>query len=237
MKSIIICLLSCLSFTLMAQSNQNSNKWSYDIFFNPNFGYRFLSKNSIEEELQSLRNTKEQFNFGYSMGISLEYRIRSKVTIIGGLGYSNRAYKTKKKDLVWLEPHLNYPQQSFNSFHYQYLDIPLGVKYDFMKKRRFSLYLYGGAMTSMYLQYVQKNHVKKMDGWKVEKDKLNFIGNDVFQWSLFTQVGFEYIANEKFRARIAPHFQMDIKGVNSNLRTREYLYNLGLSVSLVYARQ
>src|SRR5687767_3453389 len=135
----IYCLIYANSLFGQDSITTHIKKFYLGFNFSPDYSYRTLYKNdkqvsdslwSIAKELEDSINVPK---FGYTGGLTVGYYITSRISLESGLQFSNKGYKTIPIETIydWKEPSI----VATNIFNYYYLDIPLKVNYEFLKKR------------------------------------------------------------------------------------------------------
>ena len=156
--------LIATTFILSAQEtepNATSNtksKLSIGFLISPNVAYRTLSEKDYPyPQVVKLVNEIEAPKLGYTAGVILAFTFHEKIQMLTGLTFSNNGYRIKKQEPLRFGNQFN--GYGFNDTlpgepsginaiafvkNFYYLDLPLQVKYTFLKKK-IELYVLGGV--------------------------------------------------------------------------------------------
>lgn len=145
-------------FYCLAQ--QAEQKFSIGIFGSPNFAYclEFGSPHVYVPAtfFESTHDDLDVPKLGSTFGVLFAWHINSRFQLQTGLTFSNNGWRLKKRITnIGTLGHATNGEQATN-LNFYYLDIPVQVKYIFLKKKKFSLYALCGmeANFNMMNRYV-----------------------------------------------------------------------------------
>lgn len=227
-----ILLLLCIDAQSQSLQWQQQRKMSYGLFFSPTINYRTLTSEAPTDLVKEIRDSEEEAALGYRAGITLDYRLTKQLELQFGLILSNRIFKTAEQSPIWSDETITEITSTSISNQYLYLDIPLKLKYNFSSQKRLNWFVSGGINTSLFFLYNRKNHVQISGEWVVSKDQ-SFHTNPL---NFFAEIesGMEYKVFPRLKIRLSANFQYALTSTNSNLKTKEYLYNSGVGVGLIF---
>lgn len=231
----LVTLLFSLQLNAQLEEKEQLKRVSYGLEFNGDLNYRWINKVPSEIELLELKNENDRFGMGYRLGFNFEYRMRNHFSLKTGILYSDRSYRTKVKSLDWADKTLdNLPDASYLSYHFNYIDIPLKLSYEFAHYSRLRFYASAGVSTSLFFSNVQKKHVQTGNNWNTTKDSQFLFGYDVINFFGELDLGIDYQLSDQFKLRFNLNLQHSIKGLNSNLLSKTYLQSSGLGIGLLF---
>lgn len=136
--SIIVVLISTFSFGQLTSS--------VDILVGLDQSYRSINDGGSATELA--RNDFEIPKLNYHIGLNYNKLIVSKLNFKTGLRFVSMGYKTEKRDLLFPTGEVSSIQFVYD---YLFLEIPLGIRYQFVDETVFSPYLELGFSPTIYL--------------------------------------------------------------------------------------
>jgi len=140
MKIIVTIFLFFISFNLFAQNTSTA-----DIHIGLNQSYRFIDDGGSETE--NVRNDLEIPKLNFHIGVNFNRLITSQLYVKSGLRFVSMGYKTEKRDLI-------FPTGDFTTiqfvYNYLFLEIPLGLRYEFVENTVFIPYIEAGFAPTIY---------------------------------------------------------------------------------------
>jgi opacity protein-like surface antigen len=127
-KTIVILVIT--SFGMLFQVHAQS-KFSLNAHFSPNYCNAFYKANNDEGEMMiNFNDSTLKAGFGFHTGISFHYALSEKLSIGLGVDYVKYNQNGKWIDLGnSFDPY--FPSKTKTDIHYQYVHLPLSVKYSF----------------------------------------------------------------------------------------------------------
>jgi hypothetical protein len=105
MKQFFILLLTFLSAITFGQNAKQENKVSIGYSFSPDYSFRTPKNgdgnNSTDFAIKS-RDNIEKAKFGYTTGSHMTFHFSDLPGFETGVQFSNKGYKTKEQDLVYI---------------------------------------------------------------------------------------------------------------------------------------
>ena len=224
MKKLTYLILMLFPFGSFGQLNDTIKKSKIDIgyTFAPEYSYRFLKSNLIDQWIVDNYDSLEFSKFGYALGINGVYNLKSNLTMSSGLLFSNKGDQTKKE----LTPSLiNYIS------NYYYLDIPIKVNYYFLTDK-FRLYLSGGLSSNVFLKHTL---ITKQEGSNEDLRLTDNSSISKINLVLNTGIGFDVNLSDKWYFKMECLYKQSITPIG-NTPIKKYLYsispNLGFYVHI-----
>ena len=228
MKSLFTYLLICLPLFIFSQSQIEFGE-------SINYSYRTL----INEDNVSITRADELGKLNTHFSISYSQRLKEKIWIKLGLGFSSQGYKTSKDENIrpgsqhdgmgGFDPTLPSEFRSIQfKFNYQFLEIPVALRYEFSQKK-WSPFFELGLTTSYYLQSVTKIILddKKSSSEKFrDEDYINQI-----QLAPTLAFGITYSINEKWQTFISPNFRFYLTKT-ADAPVKQHLWSAGLALGM-----
>ncbi len=232
----LLAVFICATTTAQTENLADYKRVSYGIYLNTNLNYRWLNEVPEENQLQSLMNENDRTGFGYRFGINFNCELKPPFALQFGLLYGDRSYRTKETvlDFSSTPSSGNLPKLAYLSYHFNYFDIPIKLKYQFSPKNKVSFFIAGGITTSLFITHVQKLHVETDGQWRSTKDTQSIYGYDALNFFGEIDAGIDYRINRKLKLQFSANFQQALKAVNSNLLTKRYLYSGGLAIGVFF---
>ncbi len=234
-------LLAFISARAFAQ--EKKSKFSLSAFISPTVAHRILrADNSVPDAIKEVYNDIETPKLGYSAGLLASYAVHEKVRIQTGISFSNNGYLFKKNDLTFgnqfngtgFDPALfpnGMPDAIKIVYQHYYIDVPVQVKYTFLKKKKLSFYAVAGTEANFNL-----SNKKTVTFW-YEDDKDRETTDDnlnggyeyrKYNCSVTGGVGMDIALGSKVNIFVQPTYrQMLFSIVDAPLERR--LYSVGLA--------
>lgn len=236
MKKLILALLTlALHECLSAQqpSEEMPQRFMYRVSFAPEIGYRTLVSTASEREIAESRDANEIAQISFTTGIAAEYAFTRNWSLSVGFAYANRGYQTKTAIFNWSAPAQQSPSESYVSYRFGYIDIPILLTYRFGHDRHWTFFATGGAVPSVFLVRSKTLFVNEQNTW-ASTDNQRGIGYDRFALFLSAEVGAEYTLSDSFALRLGIVGKRAIAASNPNMATQEYLFSGGLNLGFVW---
>jgi hypothetical protein len=217
---------------LLAQTSgayDDFRKWSYGLTGGITGNFRILSSDGSEDFLKDAKSNSEIRRIGFNAGIIANYRISAVLSINSGLVFDDLGYKARQQTLTYSDG-TSVPVST--AYHYQYVTIPLDLKYNFLSNNSWSLYIGGGVSPAIFIgesTVFTYGGSTNTDSQPVGFDRFNFSGD------LRTGADFWLAGNLKLNAGI--FYKQFINATNSNLPTKAYLNSAGINAGIVYLRR
>lgn len=236
MKRISIFLTALASFTVQAQDIKPVPKVLLGYTFSPDYCFRTLANSdgnpSTDLAIKS-RNNIEVAKFGYTTGLNVLINFSQTVGFETGLLFSNKGYQTKNQDLVYFPGSPNLPTKAQLTYAYQYIGIPLKVKFSAGKsKTRFISSM--GVITSFILTVKQTTKLEYSDGRTAKNSSSSAQGFDKVDISPVISFGIDHQLNNKIHLIAEPSFRYGILRTK-DAPVKEHLWNMGLNIGLYCA--
>lgn len=195
---------------------------------------RTLDYSAANEWVASMRNTNEVGNTGFMVYSQVQYTFNKRLRVEGGVGYSNRSYKTKFEDLHWASDDPNLPVKSRTIHRFKHITLPLNINYSIYTKNKFNVYITAGIATNIFL--ARRTKVESMDargedsGYAFSKRS----GYTKFTATARAGAGIEYLVMKRFSLRMEPYYQRTIRSITTGDGAKEYIYAFGLATGMFY---
>lgn len=223
---LIIMLLGLNHVHAQYKAQVHYKKWSYGLFVAGTTNYRRIRSTNEEDWLKRDKDNDEIRRTSITAGFIANYLITDKFSLNTGLVYSDLGYKTRPETLRFSD---NAFTKASVTVHYNYVIIPLDLKYNFLKHNKWNLYLAGGVSPAVFIgqnRTVSYNDVKNSDSESVGRDRFNFIAD--------LQAGLDYSLSDRFKLTGGLFYKQFLNATNSNLPTKEMLNSAGISVGVIY---
>lgn len=234
MRSFALLLLSLLTITATAQVEAalEPSKLSFGVFAAPTLNYRTLTSQASNSIILDSRNELEIAGLGYQTGLHVDYRLNTKLELQAGVVYSMRMFRNQTETLVWPAGSESNVTEAFISQQYEFLKIPLSLRYNFTTGNKLNYYAAAGLSLSFMLSHQQRNHINTGGSWSFTSNEQLLANPNM----IFAQLegGVDYAFNSSFKLRAGLSFQHSLSATNPTLSTKEYLYNGGLRLGLVF---
>ncbi len=202
MKNLLLSLFFCLPFFLSAQSNSK-----IELLGSLDYSYRHYANSGI---VQSLRSS-DKGKLNYHFQLNYHQKLKEKIWLRIGLGLASTGYKTEKVELRYgsqhdgqggFDPFLSSDERIQTKYNYQFLSIPIALRYDFSQKK-LRPFVEVGLNTNYYLQSITSFFVNgdKSDSRKERENQINQI-----QLAPTISFGLSYDVNEKLEIVAQPNF-------------------------------
>jgi hypothetical protein len=243
--SLLILLLSFLSYGQEETATSYSKKFSIGITLSPDIAYRTLkSDNSTAEIVQDLRDRSEVPKFGYTAGISLKYNLSTKFAFETGIRYSNKGYAFKSTALIYgsyIDPRYGFVYHTIDNapthakiiYNFNYIDIPMRYILK-ISENKIKVIASAGINVNLLINTTSISKLEYQGGREESiKDKYDYNFTKI-NISPTIGAGINYNINEKFNISVEPEFRYGIlKIINSPISA--YLWNAGLNVTCYYS--
>lgn len=237
-----------------SETKNTKDKFSLELFFSPEFSYRFLFNNPdyYNPDLsKTYFNSRENPNLSFSGGLLFVYQVNEKWRITGGLAYSQYSQKMKANSFdlkinnqngyyiytsiglsdVTISSSVPVNKSDFlkSTAVYSFIDIPVGAEYQLSKH----FFINGGINYSFMFD--------KNINWQAEDYNGDFnvqtndiVGLKISNLSFVVGAGFEQKFRNKFRLILNPSFKMFVTSLTHELPVKTHPYSIGLKIGLRY---
>ncbi|NDV45950.1 PorT family protein [Paludibacter sp. 221] len=150
MKKILLVSLLIFPILCFAQYDLSPAKLrnlSIGFSFAPEFSYRTVKSDLLNDEVLNILSGNEKPKFGATAGFNAEYNFTNYLSLETGVLLSNKGYN---KNFTSREGSQYSNKQNY-SFNYYYLDIPLKIKYYFLGLSKIRFFASGGVIFNPYL--------------------------------------------------------------------------------------
>jgi hypothetical protein len=222
---LVFLFLPLAAFGQVAETFPKRGLW-LGLSFSPDLIYRTTS--SKNDNFESQLDELERSNFGYTTGINILYELDERITLDGGIQYSQKGYCTV--DQVFLPPlGSGEPEHGWFEYDFSYLDFPLKLNYRLFKKGNF--FVSSGASFHVKLKYKPTQILFYQDGRREEKSPSLFSDPNFKSFNMSLVVGFggEMKLTKNSILRIESLFRHMITPINDGV-VKYYLWSTGLNV-------
>jgi hypothetical protein len=221
--------------------------------FTPGISYRLLSHNYYapdpeaptglsEKEIQKYiidsRNQREKVGFGFDVGAKVGVRLTSFLSIESGIHYARKTYTQKITNLTFgSQWNGNGYDTVDNGYYirltdvYHYIDIPLGLNFNFGKKKIRGIVNAGATFNVLIAKTIKSKSNIPQSTSGIRPDRYPF---SQFNLSPFLGIGFEYEINSLMSLRIMPTAQIQaLKNIDTPITER--LWSAGINTCLLFS--
>lgn len=216
-------------FAQESSAYDNFKKWSYGITVGGTSNFRILTSDGSENILKDDKNSTEIRRTSFTAGVVANYRITDVLSINSGLVYDDLGFKTRNQTLSYSD---GTSISASTAYHYRYVTLPLDLKYDFLKKIRWNLYVGGGVSPAVFIgeaTVFNYGGSKNTDSQPVGFDRFNFAGD--------LRAGADYWIADNIKLTAGIYYKQFLNATNSNLPTKAYLNSAGLTAGFIYMRR
>lgn len=229
-KTLFLLLLIYIPILGNSQSNTDQET-SFILGFNysPNYSYHTLKYEDDFQFAANGRKMHEKASFGYNTGIDLTYQFKPKVKINLGLQYAVQGNWLRN---IPIDTTLGGTSGFVDvKYTYEYLEIPIRVKYEIVKKTiRFnaiiggSLNFFQGSHSQIHFMY-DNGAKEEMDGNVIytNPNKLVYAG--------ILSFGIEHELTNRSLLNFEPIFRYSFKPVE-NAAIKQFNYSLGIQMGI-----
>jgi hypothetical protein len=178
------------------------------------------------------RNQEERHKVGFDITGTIRYRLKNRISLESGIGYSDIGYQTKEYMILHPET-LNGYTYILYVFNYQNFIIPIYLQYSTKGKVNFNM-SFGPSLVFLYSENndiilrkqlgetIGQKHNQTLSGYYYNPDE-NRIKK--INTSLDLGIGIGYKLSNQMSIEIQPKVSYFLFS-NENIYAREYLYNL-----------
>jgi len=229
MKKAIL-ILFIFPFVCYAQDETDvvkNDNLSIGFSFTPESAYRTTKVLDVVGESLLPASKSEKSKFGFTTGLSLDYRITDRFSFETGMLFSNKGYK----DNLFVREDENDFQGKEMDIHYNfcYLEVPLKAKFYFTKLHGFSCYASAGFIPQTF---ISKN-IKLENGTRMDIYPDGSVNSNSVNVSTFVGLGLKYNLNSYLFLDVEAGYKHSIVPMNDEALKR-YFYSLGLDFTLYY---
>lgn len=235
MKQILFIIIGFASFSVQGQDSKTLPKILIGFNFSPDYSFRSHKNsdgNSSTDLVIQNRKETELAKFGYTTGLNILFNFSQLIGFETGIQYSNKGYKTKKQDLIFIPPNPASPSKVRFTYAYQYIGIPLKAKFTMGKsKMRFLTSI--GFMTNFLLNTKHTANYEYSNGSTEKKTESSSIKFNKIDISPMMSIGVDYKLNNKIHISAEPTFRYGVIKIK-DAPVAERLWNAGLNFSCYY---
>lgn len=235
MRHLLLILLILPSAITFGQQEKSKGFTAIGLMGSLDYTNRTLDFTAENEWVAATRDRNEIGNTGSAVYSQVRYKFNNRLSVEGGVGYSNRSYKTKFEDLYWTSDDPALPVKSRTIYRFKYITLPLNINYSVYTHNKIRLFVTAGVATNIFLARRTKVQSTLADG----KDN-NYAFSKRGGYTTFTAtarggIGFDYQVMKRFTLRIEPYYQRTIRSITADDTAKEYIYALGLATGLFYS--
>lgn len=195
---------------------------------------RTLDYSAENEWVAAMRNTNEVGNTGFMVYSQVQYTFSKRLRVEGGVGYSNRSYKTKFEDLHWTSDDPDLPVKSRTIHRFKHITLPLNLNYSIYTKNKVNVYITAGIATNIFLARRTKVESPEAHGGDRGYSFSKRSGYTKFTATARAGAGIEYLVMKRFSLRIEPYYQRTVRSITTDDGAKEYIYAFGLATGMFY---
>lgn len=196
---------------------------------------RTLDFSDVNGWVATARDQNEIGNIGFMVYSQVQYKFNNRLRLEGGVGYSNRSYKTKSEDLHWVTNDPDLPVKSRTVHRFKYISLPLNVQYDIYTHNKFRLFAIAGIATNIFLARRTQVQSSLANGNNNDYSFSKRSGYTTFSAIARCGVGLDYQVMKHFTVRIEPYYQRTIRSITVDDHAKEYIYVLGVATGIFYS--
>ena len=185
--------------------------------FAPEYAYRTTKTTDVVGKSLLPASEDETAKFGFTAGLSLDYRITNWLSFETGMLFSNKGYALNKNEI--------------KSYSIYYLEVPLMSKFYFAEWQGIRYYASGGVVPAFYLSSKIKSANKDLNNTSIypagstKFNKLNFAGA--------LGLGAQYEFNTHLFLNVEAAYKHAFSPMD-DLALQRKLYSFGLDFTLYY---
>lgn len=241
-----ISLIFFLSVSLVYESPGQSY-WRLGLTGGPTLRSLHVTNRVLWPDGFENENAEEFSLLGWDIGITIEKSINNKWSISSGVFFSKKgwelnpypSYDTRTNELI---------AKTSVLYHFEFLEIPLLLQYDFYKKPKLKLFVKGGPSAGWMLSNYRTLNIQWGQPTEVQIEELheswdprNYYYRN-FNIGIWLGIGITKSIGKHIEISAEPQLKAFIKDVNdpdewkfSKIDSeRRYLYSLGLNLSIHY---
>lgn len=228
------------AFALFTAHGQDRNPTHENLIgfnFSPDYSFRTLKNNdgsSSSDLVIKSRNDIEIAKFGYTTGLTIFFNVTQKIGLETGIQYSNKGFKTKNQDLIYipLPPNPSLPTKLKINYAYNYIGFPIKAKFT-SGKTKLLFIASAGFTTNFLLNVKQTNYFEYADGKKEKKTESTTSDFNKVDITPMISTGFEYKVSNKIHFIAEPTFRFGLLKTKDT-PVSEKLWNFGLNIGFYH---
>lgn len=228
-------ILLLLPATAFCQQEKSKGFTAVGLMGSLDYTNRTLDFTAENEWVAAMRNRNEIGNTGFTVYSQVRYKFNSRLSIEGGVGYTNRSYKTKSEDLHWTSDDAALPVRSRIIHRFKYITLPLNINYNLYTHNKIRLFATAGIATNIFLARRTKVQSTLADGSDNDYAFSKRSGYTTFTATARGGVGLDYQVMKRFALRIEPYYQRTIRSITADDTAKEYIYALGVTTGMFYS--
>jgi hypothetical protein len=235
----LVCLFAGAPFYGVSQSESGwVNKWWIGINISPQFYHQYYRTSDKFQAIADLHDSLYSENAGFSIGPVIHFQFNENLTLRSGLLLANERSEslTLKLEPSGGDPAL-YPCDCFSiKLSDLFLDIPLILKYNYLNKELFSLYVAGGLVNQFLFIENSKAFYEcpwvGMEG--LASSYTGFTDKFFYQLAASVEAGIEFRAAKRIMIAFHPSFEISFLNIKKSMEIQKLYYLLGLNLQVVY---
>jgi len=204
----------------------------------PQFSHLYYRTSARYQAIADLQDSIYSENTGFSIGPVIYFQFDEKLTMISGLLLTDKRSEslTLKIEPSSEDPAL-YPCDcySFKSSDL-FLDIPLILKYNYLNKKLFSLYVAGGFVNQF--RFIESSKAFYECPWidmqGLASKSTRFTDKFFYQFAASVEAGIEFRASKRLMIGFHPSFEISFLNIKKSMEIQKLYYLLGLNLQVVY---
>lgn len=248
MKPIFILLL-LITFTEYIYAQ----KWQIGLNLNPNMRHViYRNRTPLPPPFVQKPHIKESPLVGIDLGFTLKYKLSNKFRIGTGFFYSNKGFiygpvATAGKGRID-EYGFEIAAESDIGYHFNFIEIPVSVQYNFESNRVGKLYLHLGVAPNFMIKDYRTVDIiwgnltnEQENSLKSDYDAQNYYYRQK-NMELWLGIGIRENPSPNIEVVLEPNFKVHLMNLNTNETTykvadfpdKRYLYSVGVNIAIHY---
>jgi opacity protein-like surface antigen len=227
---IVIVVLSMRTANASADNNQENDfhRIQIGVNFSPDYCYRTLSGNN-----NGMRDEIEEARFGYTGGLVINFNLNKVFGIESGIQYSDKGFRTKKRDL-----HIDLIDGSYewwqrDVYHFYYIEVPLKARF-VIGEQKVRFLLVAGLSPGFLVRATTTTQYSYGRTRTLPNDAENYNRLNLFST---VGIGIDYKITPKSNIRIAPTYRYGLLNTSKSreesgfISESENLWSVGVNLS------
>lgn len=222
-------LIFCLLTIILALKSQGQSKFTFCLNSSYLVNNRVFTYHGYDAFID-YRNQEERSKIGFDITGTIRYRIKSRISLETGIGYSDIGYQTKEYKFNDSETAPGYASVLY-VFNYQNINLPLYLQYATNGKINFNI-SFGPSLVFLLsedIDVILRKQFGITNGQTLSDYPFDGVKNKIkkVNTSLDLGIGMGYKLTNKINIEIQPKISYFLFS-NENIWAREYLYYLSI---------
>jgi hypothetical protein len=208
-------------FPMLCDAQGDSLRFGFGGGFSIDRTYRSLKADGADESLKENFDTLETSDLGFSIQFACHYKLTERIDITSGLGFARRGVRIDTLTIADTKDLID---------RFSFVEIPLGIRYSFLEKEKYTFHLGAGVFASYLLKHNGRFQELRRETEYTYSNTDDYNKTGV---GAFGTLGFAVDLNERFALLVDASYRQSLTQISEGTLSRK-LNAAGLGISIIH---